>query len=61
MLFITNHIVDVVSDLSWTAVLAGITSEIKSRKSNMFDIYDMSSATLRLDREQINNRNDNTE
>ncbi len=61
MLFITNHIADVVSDLSWTAVLAGITSEIKSRKSNMFDIYDMSSATLRLDREQINNRNDNTE
>ncbi len=26
--------------------------------SNMFDIYDLSSATLCLDREQINNRND---
>ncbi len=35
-------------------------SQIKRRKYQT-DIYDLSSATLRLDREQINNHNDTTQ
>ncbi len=33
----------------------------ESKISNMFDIYNLSSGTLHLDREQLNNRNDTTQ